>query len=134
MLTIISGDLVKALEEMTKSEWGSNFIRFPEVNSVSGLPLIPAEQFELGMFHAKNSGDLGEVLVLTYSDLYFNGVRVAVYELGLDPASILFLHFHADGRFESPSIDRIGRMNFYPKGFFLEVSGNAVDRLLVKKG
>ena len=73
-----------------------------------------------------------QVMVETHSDHFLDGVRIAVRE-GVIPPSEIFIHYfeHGEGRtlVSSPKLDRDGRLDRWPKGFFDQHEDNLI-RLL----
>jgi len=80
-----------------------------------------------------------QVVVETHSDHVLNGVRVAVHGGIIEPESVALHYFtrvEEEGRVhssvESPVIDRNGRLDKWPEGFFDEWD-KSLERLLVPK-
>lgn len=98
--------------------------------------LHPAGQAIIGRMCAIAAQGGVQLFVETHSDHFLNGVRIAVKE-GLIPPESLKLFFlerdTAAGRHDSivlsPAIDKNGRLDCWPKGFFDEWD-NELDRLL----
>jgi predicted ATPase len=89
--------------------------------------LHPSGQFQMGMLMARAAACGIQVVVETHSDHILNGVRIAVREGILDPEKlrIYFLgRQHQAGRLcsrvTSPQVDRDGRIDRWPDGFFDE--------------
>lgn len=91
--------------------------------------LHPKGQSTMGelMAHAASCGI--QIVVETHSDHVLNGIRVAVHDAKLSPDDVQ-LHFfrrrEEDGLVEvvSPNVDRDGRIDKWPDGFFDEWDKN----------
>ncbi len=101
---------------------------FPEALLLIENPeahLHPRGQAAMGRLLALAASSGIQVLVETHSDHVLNGIRVAVHDGELNPEDVQ-IHFfqkrEEDGRSEviSPQIDRDGRLDQWPDGFFDE--------------
>ena len=96
--------------------------------------LHPRGQAAMGRLLALAASSGIQVLVETHSDHVLNGIRVAVHDGELKPEDVQ-IHFfqkrEEDGRSEviSPQIDRDGRLDQWPEGFFDEFD-KSLDVLL----
>lgn len=124
-ITYVLPIIVSALETMPKRLL---LIENPEAH------LHPKGQAAMGMLLARAANSGVQVLVETHSDHVLNGIRVAVHEGELKPEDVQ-IHFfqkrEEDGRSEviSPQIDRDGRLDQWPEGFFDEFD-KSLDVLL----
>lgn len=96
--------------------------------------LHPKGQAAMGRLLALAASSGIQILVETHSDHVLNGIRVAVHDGELKPEDVQ-IHFfqkrEEDGRSEviSPQIDRDGRLDQWPEGFFDEFD-RSLDVLL----
>lgn len=96
--------------------------------------LHPRGQSTIGRLLALAAGGGIQILVETHSDHVLNGIRIAVHDGELKPDDVQ-IHFfqkrEEDGKCEviSPQIDRDGRLDQWPDGFFDEFDKN-LDILL----
>lgn len=102
--------------------------------------LHPGGQFLLGELLAKAASLGAQIVVETHSDHVLNGVRVAVREEILSPEYIQIHYFsrgEIDGRgyakVETPKINKLGRIDTWPVGFFDEWD-KGLERLIDNKG
>lgn len=98
--------------------------------------LHPRGQSKIGDFLARVALGGVQVIVETHSDHLLNGVRLAVHDGRIDPDHVAIHYFDRtviDERFEhrvvSPRINRDGRIDQWPEGFFDEWD-NALQTLL----
>lgn len=89
--------------------------------------LHPRGQAQMGRLLALAAANGIQVIVESHSDHILNGVRVAVKEGILSPEEANLLFFTGDvieGKFthyiETPKIDRNGKLDYRPEGFFDE--------------
>jgi predicted ATPase len=89
--------------------------------------LHPHGQAQMGRFLALAAAKGVQIIVESHSDHILNGIRVAVKEGALtsDQANLLFFTGDViEGRFthyiETPKIDRNGKLDYRPEGFFDE--------------
>jgi predicted ATPase len=102
--------------------------------------LHPRGQARMGDFLARVARSGVQVIVETHSDHLVNGVRIAVHA-GEFPADSVAMHFFSrrivEERFVheavSPRMDRNGRIDQWPSGFFDEWD-HALDQLLFPAG
>ncbi|MGH8532219.1 MAG: AAA family ATPase [Gammaproteobacteria bacterium] len=102
--------------------------------------LHPRGQVRIGELLARAAAGGVQVIVETHSDHVLNGIRVAVHAGLIKPESVA-LHFFSRvedaGRVrssvESPVIDRDGRLDRWPEGFFDEWD-RSLERLLATSG
>lgn len=91
-------------------------IENPEVH------LHPSGQALMGQFLAKAAAAGVQVLIETHSDHVLNGIRRAVKMEKLDPEKIAIHYFAKRGgevaQVSSPRMDRTGKLDFWPEGFF----------------
>jgi predicted ATPase len=87
--------------------------------------LHPSLAAKLGGQIARAADRGVQIIVETHSDHILNGIKVAVHGGQIKPEAVGFFYFQAverQGRrvieVESPSINRRGRMDRYPDGFF----------------
>ncbi len=102
--------------------------------------LHPSGQVSMGRLLAYAAAAGIQVIVETHSDHVLNGVRVAVHSGSIEPEHVTFHYF---GRaleddtvrctVVSPIIDRNGRLDIWPDGFFDEWD-KSLDRLLRPRG
>ena len=99
--------------------------------------LHPRGQSKIGDFLARVALGGVQVIVETHSDHLLNGVRLAVHDGRIDPDDVAIHYFDRiviDERFEhrvvSPRINRDGRIDRWPEGFFDEWD-NALQTLLM---
>jgi predicted ATPase len=89
--------------------------------------LHPSGQAQMGRFLARVAAAGIQVIVETHSDHILNGIRLAVHG-GVLPPEVVQLHFFGrqqqEGRVSnqiiSPHMDRNGRIDYWPDGFFDE--------------
>jgi predicted ATPase len=89
--------------------------------------LHPKGQVEIGILIARAASSNMQVVVETHSDHILNGVRIAVRS-GIIPPHFVALHFlerqvskgKMRSMIDSPRIDRDGRIDHWPAGFFDE--------------
>ncbi len=101
---------------LSRAEGDLLLIENPEVH------LHPAGQAMMGRFLAQVAAAGVQVLIETHSDHILNGIRRAV-KGGLLAPEDLAIHFFRDRDSEgeqvvSPTIDRAGNIDVWPKGFF----------------
>jgi predicted ATPase len=83
--------------------------------------LHPKGQAQMGELLARAASIGIQVVVETHSDHVLNGIRVAVHGGRLKPEDVTLNFFqHADTLVVSPKIDRNGRIDQWPDGFFDE--------------
>lgn len=89
--------------------------------------LHPHGQAQMGRFLALAAAYGVQIIVESHSDHILNGIRVAVKEGALSPDQANLLFFTGDvieGKFthyiETPKIDRNGKLDYRPEGFFDE--------------
>jgi predicted ATPase len=86
--------------------------------------LHPRGQVKMGMLLAKASKSGLQVMVESHSDHIFNGLRIAVHEgiLTRNEVKVYFFSRNADGETNiiSPKMDKDGRIDKWPDGFFDE--------------
>lgn len=96
--------------------------------------LHPRGQLQMGRFLALAAASGRQIILETHSDHLLNGVRLAVHGGEIDPSKVA-LHYverptnGGASEVVSPRIDRDGRIDRWPAGFFDEWD-NALDRLL----
>jgi predicted ATPase len=96
--------------------------------------LHPRGQLEFTLLLARAAAAGVQVILETHSDHVLNGLRLAVHDHLLDPNDVRIHYFEREHLAEtatvvSPVIDRHGRMDQWPVGFFDEWE-NALDRLM----
>lgn len=95
--------------------------------------LHPFGQSKIGDFLARAAAAGLQVVVETHSDHLLNGVRVAVKREHLlhNQTAIHFFHAPAAGgsRVVSPSIDKDGRIDLWPDGFFDQAEHDLMELL-----
>ena len=85
--------------------------------------LHPRGQVAMGKFLAKIAANGAQIIVETHSDHVLNGIRIAVKNKLIDPSNVA-LHFFdrlsgsLNANRVSPTIDKDGRLNQWPDGFF----------------
>ena len=87
--------------------------------------LHPRGQAALGKLLAKCAADNIQIIVETHSDHILNGVRLAVKENAIPPASVRICNFtrdlqSGDSFIETPTVLPNGELNSWPDGFFDE--------------
>jgi predicted ATPase len=89
--------------------------------------LHPRGQAQMGRFLALAAAQGVQIIVESHSDHILNGIRVAVKEGALTPDRANLMFFTGDvieGKFthyvETPKIDRNGKLDYRPEGFFDE--------------
>ena len=102
--------------------------------------LHPRGQVRMGELLARAAAAGIQVVVETHSDHVLNGIRVAVNDGAVQPEDVAIHYFsrvedgeRAHSRVESPAIDRDGRIDHWPEGFFDEWD-KSLDRLLEPSG
>lgn len=101
--------------------------------------LHPRGQAKLGELISLTSSGGVQVVVETHSDHVLNGIRVAAYHNKISPKDIV-LHFFENAVKDdeilidviSPQIDRNGRIDRWPKGFF-DVWDDYLEKLLAPR-
>jgi len=102
--------------------------------------LHPQGQVRIGELLVRAAATGVQVIVETHSDHVLNGLRLAVYGKMID-ADRVAMHFFSRerdagrtrSRFESPSINKDGRLDRWPDGFFDEWD-KSLERLLSPAG
>lgn len=95
----------------------------------------PAGQRTLGELIARAGAGGVQVIVETHSDHILNGIRIAAKKRKIHPEDVNLLFFHKDSSDEykhaviMPKLDRDGRIDVWPEGFFDEWD-NALLELL----
>jgi predicted ATPase len=89
--------------------------------------LHPRGQTKMGELFALAAASGLQILVETHSDHLLNGVRLAVHSGQIPPNKVVLHYFTRGGdaakvgtTIKSPKIDRAGRLDFWPQGFFDE--------------
>ncbi|HKV42611.1 MAG TPA: DUF3696 domain-containing protein [Blastocatellia bacterium] len=89
--------------------------------------LHPRGQARIGDLLARAAAAGVQILVETHSDHVLNGVRVAVHGGVIDPEAVAIHYFsrvedsgRVRAKVQSPVIDRDGRLDIWPDGFFDE--------------
>jgi predicted ATPase len=102
--------------------------------------LHPRGQVQVGELLARAANAGVQVIVETHSDHVLNGIRGAVHSGIIDPKSLAIHYFsriEVEGRVhsivESPVIDKDGRFDRWPEGFFDEWD-KSLERLLEPGG
>jgi predicted ATPase len=102
--------------------------------------LHPKGQVRIGELLARAAAIGIQVIVETHSDHVLNGIRLAVHSGKIEPESVAFHYFsrvEEAGRVrasvESPKIDKDGRLDRWPEGFFDEWD-KSLERLLAPGG
>lgn len=102
--------------------------------------LHPRGQSKLGQLLARAASGGVQVIAETHSDHVMNGVRVAVHEGLISPDEASFLYFRWDPKAEdgTPTVrtvlmDRHGRVEDWPEGFFDEMDRSLETLLTPKK-
>jgi predicted ATPase len=102
--------------------------------------LHPRGQFRMGELIARAAAAGIQVIVETHSDHVLNGIRVAVHDGAIQPEDVALHYFsrvenagRAHSHVESPNIDRDGRIDQWPEGFFDEWD-RSLERLLAPHG
>lgn len=102
--------------------------------------LHPGGQFLLGELLAKAASAGVQVIVETHSDHVLNGVRVAVREEVLSHESVKIHYFSRTElnervytKIETPVVNKMGRIDSWPVGFFDEWD-KGLERLIDQKG
>ena len=129
-----------AIPEVYQSSLFSNKFHYLQAEPTSELEpdtLILLEHPETGL-HQRNQTKVGELLALaanrgiqviieTHSEHVLNGIRVAIHGGKLDPKNVQLNHFQQQRKLGqavteviSPGIDRNGRIDQWPDGFFDE--------------
>ncbi|MBA8904173.1 DUF3696 domain-containing protein [Phyllobacterium sp. P30BS-XVII] len=81
----------------------------------------PAGQTRLGELTAYAAAAGVQIIVETHSDHFMDGVRIAIRNGILSPEDAAFHYFKRTGiqsTVSSPNIDRNGKLEFWPDGFF----------------
>ncbi|WP_119582556.1 AAA family ATPase [Streptomyces europaeiscabiei] len=94
--------------------------------------LHPQGQTRMAGLAAAAAAQGAQLVVETHSDHVLNGVRLAVKRGVLAPEQAVLHYFRGNGEgadVVSPSIDRDGRLDQWPEGFFDELE-NTLDQLL----
>lgn len=99
--------------------------------------LHPRGQSQLGKLLA-TAADAGiQIVVETHSDHILNGIRIATRNRAIEPEDVVFHYFYRDldekehkgVKVHSPTLDKYGKLSFWPNGFFDEYGKN-LDELL----
>ncbi|MEG4273883.1 MULTISPECIES: DUF3696 domain-containing protein [unclassified Microcoleus] len=100
--------------------------------------LHPKGQVKMGQLLALAASGGVQVVIETHSDHVLNGIRLAVHGGKIDPKDVRLHYFHRDNKEKerqavteviSPKIDRNGRIDRWPEGFFDEWD-NSLEILL----
>lgn len=101
--------------------------------------LHPRGQSKLGQLLSRAASGGVQIILETHSDHVMNGVRVAVHEGLISPDAAAFLYFRWDPKSEEGtptvrrvSMDRDGRVEDWPEGFFDEMD-HSLEILLTPK-
>jgi len=91
--------------------------------------LHPKGQAQMGDLLARATNGGVQVVVETHSDHVLNGIRVAVHDGKLNPNDVQLHYFqwrkeYGQSQVSSPHIDRDGRIDKWPDGFFDEWDKN----------
>lgn len=102
--------------------------------------LHPRGQVRMGELLARAAAVGIQVIIETHSDHVLNGIRVAVRDGIIEPESVALHYFsrveeagRVHSSVESPVIDRDGRLDRWPEGFFDEWD-KSLERLLAPSG
>jgi len=102
--------------------------------------LHPKGQVHIGELLARAAAIGIQVIVETHSDHVLNGIRLAVHSGIIAPESVAFHYFsrveeasRVRASVESPTIDKDGRLDRWPEGFFDEWD-KSLERLLAPGG
>ena len=83
--------------------------------------LHPGGQTKLAELAARAAAAGAQVILETHSDHVLDGVRLAVREAVVRPDQVIIHYFERDGikaRITTPEVDRDGRLDSWPAGFF----------------
>lgn len=84
--------------------------------------LHPSGQTALGRLLALGARCGLQLVIETHSDHLMDGIRIAVRQGELDPSQAAFHYFSKVGEgettFQTPKIDKSGKLEFWPEGFF----------------
>jgi hypothetical protein len=130
MLTLLTG-CVQEKEILYEYLWYS---RIRGKTSISGYDQpcwgdTGDNQFKFGMGVAKEVWSGNQVIIATNSDHILNGIRVAVKEGVLDCSLVTIYYFDTEGVMHTPKIDKDGRIDKWPEGFF-DTWDKALERLI----
>jgi predicted ATPase len=102
--------------------------------------LHPRGQVRIGELLARAASVGIQIVVETHSDHVLNGIRLAVHDAAIEPSAITINYFSRiedNGRVralvESPILDKDGRMDRWPDGFFDEWE-KSLGQLLTPRG
>lgn len=102
--------------------------------------LHPQGQARMGEVLARAASSGVQVIVETHSDHVLNGIRLAVHDKTIEPDRVAMHFFFRQQeagrtrcRLESPVIDKDGRLDRWPDGFFDEWD-KSLERLLLPAG
>lgn len=98
--------------------------------------LHPRGQVRMGELIASAAQAGAQIILETHSDHILNGIRVSIHDGVVEPEKVklYFLNKKDDGAsvVTSPTIDRNGRLDIWPEGFFDEWD-KSLDKLLDSK-
>lgn len=80
--------------------------------------LHPAAQSKIGLFLSKVASAGVQVIIETHSDHFLNGVRIAVKKGHIPYDKIAINFVDNEHQIKNPHIDRDGRIDEWPEGFF----------------
>jgi predicted ATPase len=83
--------------------------------------LHPEAQSRLGMFLARVADAGIQVILETHSDHILNGIRVAVKKGIINNIDVAINSFDRDHVVSHPKIDKNGRIDLWPEGFFDQI-------------
>ena len=89
--------------------------------------LHPRGQTQVGRLLALAACAGTQVIIETHSDHLLNGIRLAIYDGLLAPDDVMLHFFARSGSVsdvKTPKLDRNGRLNYWPNGFFDEWDKN----------
>lgn len=98
--------------------------------------LHPQGQRKIGELIARAAQGGAQIIVETHSDHILNGVRLSVKQQKLEKEKVKLYYFCSKTvdditrhTYESPVLDEMGRLNFWPKGFFDEWDNTLLELL-----
>lgn len=128
ILPIIVSCLSKKISSQDKNNNSLIIIENPEAH------LHPSAQSKLGQFLAKIANSGIQIVIETHSDHIINGIRIAIKRELISNQNVIFNSFSkgtklGENDIEEILIDKNGKLNKWPKGFFDQYENDMMELL-----